>query len=144
MDRRVLAIVGVCVTLFVAFVARGALLSIGRVALVALLLALVAGVALLATREPAYERVKVGEATRVLRRPVDGDGESRCSECDTVVEAGDGGERRRFVREWVLFGVPLVLLDDGENVYCSACADGRTVEEVSELTNIDDELLREK
>ncbi|EJN59761.1 hypothetical protein [Halogranum rubrum] len=135
MDRRVLAIVGVCVALFVAFLARGVLLSVGRVALVALLLALVAGVALLVTREPAYGRFTVGERTRILRRPVDEQGAHRCVDCEQAVT---DGERRRFVREWVLFGVPLVLLDDGENVYCSACAG----DETSELD--DDELLREK
>lgn len=142
MDRRVVTVVGVAILLFVGFLARGVLLSVGRVVLVALVLALVAGVALLVTRQPAYRRTKVGPGTRVLRRPLDGDGRHRCAECDAVV---DDGERRRFVREWVLFGVPLLLLDDGENVYCSSCA-GSVVDADSEhdATATDANLLREE
>jgi hypothetical protein len=142
MDRRVVAVVGVTILLFVGFLARGVLLSVGRIVLVALVLALVAGVALLVTRQPAYRRTKVGAGTRVLRRPLDGDGRHRCAECDTVVE---DGERRRFVREWVLFGVPILLLDDGENVYCSSCA-GNVVDADKELESPDTnaDLLREE
>ena len=149
MDRRVLAVVGFVALLFVGFLARGVLLSVGRIALVALVLALVASLGVLATRQPAYRRTTVGPATRVLRRPVgDGDDTTRhhCAECDTVVQTG---ERRRFVREWVLFGVPVLLLDDGENVYCSSCAgDGDVTEaafdDVTELEAADTDLLDEK
>lgn len=123
MDRRLLAVVGGCATLFAAFLARGLLLSVGRVVLVALAVALVGGIAVLATRPPAYRRSKVGTGTRVLSYPVSADETHRCVDCDALVTEG---ERRRFVREWVLFGVPLLLLDDGENVYCAACAADRT------------------
>ena len=119
MDRRALAVVGGCAALFAAFLARGLLLSVGRVVLVALVLALVAGFALLVTRDPAYPRTTVGEGTRVLRTPLSDAFDGDCADCDGPAA---GGERRRFVREWVLFGVPLLLLDDGTNVYCRTCA----------------------
>ncbi|SDL95367.1 hypothetical protein SAMN04487949_0293 [Halogranum gelatinilyticum] len=119
MDRRLLAALALCATLVVGFLARGLLLSVGRVVLVALALALVGGVAYLVTRQPAYRRSKVGEGTRILKQPVSAAADAHCVECDAAVT---DGERRRFVREWVLFGVPLLLLDDGENVYCASCA----------------------
>ncbi|SEO57020.1 hypothetical protein SAMN04487948_103280 [Halogranum amylolyticum] len=142
MDRRALAVVGFVTLLFVGFLARGVLLSVGRIALVAFVLALLAGVALVATRQPAYRRSTVGPATRVLRRPLERDDRHRCAECDAVV---DDGERRRFVREWVLFGVPILLLDDGENVYCSSCT-GRTIDadEAVDATDSDADRLRER
>jgi hypothetical protein len=119
MDRRLLAVLALCGTLLVGFLARGLLLSVGRVVLVALALALAGGVAYLVTRQPAYRRSKVGEGTRVLTERVAPTADEHCVECDAAVS---DGERRRFVREWVLFGVPLLLLDDGENVYCASCA----------------------
>ena len=119
MDRRPLGIGLAALALFAAFLLRAALLSIGRVLLAALLVTLAAGVVALLTRPAAYSRTTVGVARRVLRRPLPGDFEGACVECGAPAA---GGQRRRFVEEFVVFGVPVLLLDDGENAYCPSCA----------------------
>jgi hypothetical protein len=119
MDRRLLGIGLAAVAVFAAFLFRAVLLSVGRVLLAAALIALIAGLAALATRPAAYPRSTVGVAGRVIRRPLPPDFAGDCVECDAPAA---GGQRRRFVREFVVLGVPLLLLDDGENAYCPTCA----------------------
>jgi hypothetical protein len=113
-----LAVVGFGLLLGVAF--RSALLAVGRLAFVVFLVAVGVAAALLVTATPAYDRTTVGVATRVLDRPLDGP--TTCVACD---ERTDTGTRRVYVREWVVFGVPLVLADAGENDYCTTCAESR-------------------
>lgn len=97
---------------------RSTLFAVGRVVFVLVLVAVgVAGV-LLVTATPAYSRTTVGVASRVIERPLAEP--STCVVCDDSI---DGGTRHLFVREWVLFGVPVVLADAGENDYCAACVD---------------------
>lgn len=97
---------------------RSALFAVGRVVFVLVLVAVgVAGV-LLATATPAYSRTTVGVASRVIERPLADS--STCVVCDDPIAQGS---RHLFVREWVLFGVPVVLADAGENDYCAACVD---------------------
>jgi hypothetical protein len=88
---------------------------VGRLVVVALSVALAAGTVALLSRTPAYGRWRVGRGSRVLTRPAE---RGTCLAC-----GGDatGGRRRRFVREVVVLGVPLVLLDDGTNRYCPDC-----------------------
>ena len=121
MDRRLLAVGLAALSLFAAFLLRAALLSVGRVLLAALLLALAAGTVALLTRPAAYPRRTVGSARRVLRQPLPAGFEGACVECDALAA---GGRRRRFVEEFVVLGVPVLLLDDGENAYCPSCAGG--------------------
>jgi hypothetical protein len=118
MRRRWIALAVVAFGLVVGVVARSALLAVGRLAFVVLLLAIGVGALLLLTATPAYDRSKVGVGSRVVDRPLDET--TTCVACDEAIETG---RRRVFVSEWVLFGVPLVLLDRGENDYCPACAD---------------------
>lgn len=126
---------------------RSALLAVGRVVGVLLVVALLVGCLLLVTATPAYRRSRVGVGSRVLERPLGtatgtggsagseraeserADGSPTCVVCDG---AADGGVRRTFVREWVLLGVPLVLLDRGENAYCPACVESDPLEEEHE------------
>lgn len=44
--------------------------------------------------------------------------EGRCDECGDAIAAG---ERRRYARQVVAFGVPLYTLDWGVNTYCYDC-----------------------
>lgn len=120
MVRPLRAAVGVLAVVLVgALLVRVAIHPAGRLLVVGLVLALAAAAIALVRREPAYPRETVGIGRRVLSSPV-GDGEGvACVECDAPAA---GGRRRRFVREWVLVGVPVVVLDDGANVYCADCA----------------------
>ncbi|KTG08181.1 hypothetical protein AUR64_01000 [Haloprofundus marisrubri] len=148
----------VALTLFVLVAAvafRGLLLSVGRVVFLLGFLALVVGAAVLLIQPTAYSRTTFGPARRVVCRPlgstenaaerddgvgIDADGstlEFDCVACDRRVTAG---ESHRFVREFVVAGVPLVLLDDGENRYCRACAADERGEAADE-GDIDDAAL---
>jgi len=86
--------------------------GVGRVVLPVLALALVAALAWLLTRTPAHPRTTVGPRTRLLDAPA-GDTDATCVECDAPATV-----RRRFVREWVVLGVPVLLLADGTNHLC--------------------------
>lgn len=48
-----------------------------------------------------------------------------CGACQSSV--GEG-VRRVYNRQFVLFGVPLFTLEEGENTYCKPCANGEVVE----------------
>jgi hypothetical protein len=120
MVRPLRVAVGVLAALLAGLVLlRVAVHPVGRLLVVGLVLALALGVLAVLRREPAYPRDTVGTGRRVLSSPVGDDEDATCVECD---DAAAGGRRRRFVREWVLAGVPVVVLDDGENVYCAECA----------------------
>jgi hypothetical protein len=88
----------------------------GRVVLPVLSLAVLAGAVVLLSRPAAYPRHAVGVRSRVLDD--DAPADSRCVECDARATAV-----RRYVREGVVLGVPVVLLDDGTNAYCDDCRD---------------------
>ncbi|MUV58158.1 hypothetical protein [Halogeometricum sp. CBA1124] len=126
------------------FVALGALARTpaGRFVLPLVSLAVLGGMAYLLTRDPAYARTTVGARTRLLDSREDGAGDGRADGADGADDgrengAGDDGvapgrvacidcgapatTTRRFVREFVVLGVPLVLLDDGTNRYCDDC-----------------------
>lgn len=115
------------------FVALGALARTpaGRFVLPLVSLAVLGGMAYLLTRDPAYARTTVGARTRLLDSRADGadDGRENGAGDDGVapgrVACIDCGApattTRRFVREFVVLGVPLVLLDDGTNRYCDDC-----------------------
>jgi hypothetical protein len=115
---------------------RSALLAVGRFAFVLLLVAVAVAIGLLTTATPAYRRSKIGVGSRVLEQRLDaGDADSSiCVSCDAPIETG---VRRRFVREWVAFGVPLVLLESGENHYCEACAETTITGAASVATEVE-------
>jgi hypothetical protein len=115
------------------FVALGALARTpaGRFVLPLVSLAVLGGMAYLLTRDPAYARTTVGARTRLLDSREDGaddgrendtgddgvaPGRAACIDCGAPATT-----TRRFVREFVVLGVPLVLLDDGTNRYCDDC-----------------------
>ncbi|ELZ95143.1 hypothetical protein C440_08702 [Haloferax mucosum ATCC BAA-1512] len=106
--RRELAVV---VALFV-LVGALARTSAGRFVLPLVSVAVVAALVILLFRTPAYSRTTFGPRTRIL--------ESTPNTTDTAcVECGSPATTlRRYVREWVVLGVPVVLLDDGENPVC--------------------------
>jgi hypothetical protein len=119
MVRPLRVAVGALAVLLVGVVlVRVALHPVGRFLVLGLLVALAVGVVALVRREPAYPRDTVGVGRRVLSSRAT-DETATCVECDRPAA---GGRRRRFVREFVLVGVPVVVLDDGENVYCADCA----------------------
>lgn len=125
MRRRWVALAVAAFGLVVGIAFRSALFAVGRLVFVVLLVAVGVGAFLLLTATPAYDRSKVGVGTRVVDRPLAD--ATTCVACDDEIEAG---RRRVFVREWALLGVPLVLLDSGENDYCPACADEETLDSV--------------
>jgi hypothetical protein len=86
----------------------------GRLVLPVLSIVVVAAVVVLLSRPAAYPRRAVGVRSRVL----DGDApaDATCVVCDAPATTS-----RRYVREGVVLGVPLVLLDDGSNAYCDDC-----------------------
>jgi hypothetical protein len=88
---------------------------LGRLVVLALSVGVAAGTVALLSRTPAYGRWRIGRGTRVLTRPAEG---GSCLACGG---GAAGGQRRRFVREAVVLGVPVVLLDDGTNRYCPDC-----------------------
>jgi hypothetical protein len=106
----------------------------GRFALPLVSLAVLGGMAYLLTRDPAYARTTVGARTRLLDSPADDAGGGRENGATDGRDGGVAPDRaacidcgapatttRRFVREFVVLGVPLVLLDDGTNRYCDDC-----------------------
>lgn len=66
-----------------------------------------------------YPLRTVGKARRVTREPIEEGDARHCSVCGATTE---GGERREYAEQWVLFGVPLTNVDWGTNDYCSECA----------------------
>ncbi|WP_423743833.1 hypothetical protein V5735_12545 (plasmid) [Haladaptatus sp. SPP-AMP-3] len=71
----------------------------------------------LSRAERAYDRGRYGVGRRVVTERIAlGDGE--CSVCGTH---GGNGVRRRFVRELVVDGVPIALVESGSNDYCREC-----------------------
>ena len=102
--------------LFVVFALVGALARTpaGRVVLPFASLAVLAAFAYLLTRDAAYSRTALGTRTRLLDAPTESDG--ACVECGAPAMT-----TRRYVREFVVLGVPLLLLDDGTNRYCADC-----------------------
>jgi hypothetical protein len=105
---RELAAVVALLILFGALARSGA----GRIVLPLVSLVVVAGLVVLLSKQPAYARTVVGPRTRVLESvPADTDGE--CVEC-----AAPATRIRHYVREWVVLGVPVVLLDDGRVPVC--------------------------
>ncbi|MDS0295908.1 hypothetical protein [Halogeometricum luteum] len=107
------------VALFAVFAAVGALARTpaGRVVLPFASLAVLGGFAYLLTREAAYARTTLGTRTRLLDSPAES-GDAACVDCGAPATT-----TRRYVREFVVLGVPLVLLDDGTNRYCADCLD---------------------
>ncbi|ELZ30970.1 hypothetical protein C474_10926 [Halogeometricum pallidum JCM 14848] len=116
-SRRGLAL---AVALFALFAAIGALARTpaGRVVLPFVSLAVLAAFAFLLTREAAYARTAAGVRTRLLDSPASAGGDDDCAACGAPATT-----TRRYVREFVVLGVPLVLLDDGTNRYCADCLD---------------------
>jgi hypothetical protein len=122
-DSRPLAILAGALAVVLAGVVllRLAVHPVGRLVVVGLAVGVAAGLAWTLTRPAAYDRTRIGTGTRVLTRPAT-PSDGPCVECDADGPALDAGERRQYVREAVVAGVPLVVLDRGENVYCAGCA----------------------
>ncbi|WP_266079004.1 hypothetical protein [Haladaptatus caseinilyticus] len=70
----------------------------------------------------AYDRGRYGIGRRVVTErttlPADG-----CSVCGYDTPKNQPGIRRRFVKELVVDGVPVALIDSGQNDYCPKCAE---------------------
>lgn len=86
-----------------------------------LLLVVLVPAALLSYRlgraERAYDRGRYGVGRRVVTERITL-GKVACGVCDSH----DGnGVRRRFVKELVVDGVPIVLVESGTNDYCEEC-----------------------
>ncbi|QIB72976.1 hypothetical protein GL213_14695 [Halogeometricum borinquense] len=86
----------------------------GRFVLPLVSLVVLVGFVYLMTRDTAYTRTTFGIRTRLLDSADGGDHD--CTECGAPATT-----TRRFVREFVLLGVPVLLLDDGQNRYCDDC-----------------------
>lgn len=108
------------VALFALFAVIGALARTpaGRVVLPFVSLAVLGAFAYLLTRDAAYARTTVGTRTRLFDTDSPTEGDDDCVACGAPATT-----TRRFVREFVVLGVPLVLLDDGTNRYCADCLD---------------------
>lgn len=92
---------------------------VSRVVLPAVSVAVLAGLAWVLSKPAAYPRTAVGVRTRVVESAANGTESGTPPSC---VECGDAATtRRRYVREGVVLGVPLVLFEDGENAYCEDC-----------------------
>ncbi|WP_410765992.1 hypothetical protein [Haloferax sp. DFSO60] len=105
---RELAVVVVLLALFGALVRSGT----GRIVLPLVSLVVAAGLVILLLKQPAYARTTVGSRTRIL----DSTGsktDAQCVECDAPAT-----RVRRYVRELVVLGVPVVLLEDGRVPVC--------------------------
>ncbi|MFC7204948.1 hypothetical protein ACFQJC_15630 [Haloferax namakaokahaiae] len=105
---RELAAVVALLVLFGALVRSGA----GRIVLPLVSLVVAAGLVVLLLKQPAYTRMAVGPRTRILES-VPSDTEAECVEC-----AAPATRIRHYVREWVVLGVPVVLLDEGRVPVC--------------------------
>ncbi|WP_396611014.1 hypothetical protein ACH9L7_12430 [Haloferax sp. S1W] len=102
------------VALVVVFALIGALArtGAGRFVLPVVGLAVAAAVGGLLLRSPAYTRTTFGPRTRILES-LSPDADAVCVECGSQATTV-----RRYVREWVALGVPVVLLDDGQIPVC--------------------------
>ncbi|SFR33278.1 hypothetical protein [Halogeometricum limi] len=100
------------------FAAVGALARTpaGRLVLPFVSLAVLLGFGYLLTRDAAYARTTLGVRSRLLDR-------SAAEGHDCVACGAPAATTRRYVREFVLLGVPVLLLDDGTNRYCADCLD---------------------
>jgi hypothetical protein len=126
---RTTVVVAVAAVLLAAVLLRAALHPLGRLVVLATLLAAGGGFVVLLVRPAAYPRARVGVGTRVTTARI-AEGEPDPGTCVDCGDEAAGGLRRRFVREAVVAGVPLVLLDDGENRYCPACVPEEWSDEV--------------
>ncbi|WP_424007526.1 hypothetical protein [Haloferax denitrificans] len=113
---RLLRELAVAVTLLV-IVGVLARSGVGRFVLPVVGLAVAAALAALLSKRPAYPRTAVGPRTRIIESAV-ASADAACVECGSPATT-----RRRYVREWVVLGVPVVLLDDGDNPVCDAHRD---------------------
>ncbi|AFK17892.1 hypothetical protein E6P09_03855 [Haloferax mediterranei ATCC 33500] len=106
--RRELAVVVALFVLVGALARTGA----GRFVLPVVSLGVAVALGVLLLKQPAYSRTTFGPRTRIL--------ESTPNTSDAVcVECGSPATTlRHYVREWVVLGVPVVLLDDGKNPVC--------------------------
>ncbi len=76
----------------------------------------------LSRAERAYDRGRYGVGRRVVTERITFD-DTECGVCGTC----DGnGVRRRFVKELVVDGVPVALVDSGHNDYCRKCFAGES------------------
>ncbi|WP_423746080.1 hypothetical protein V5735_17650 (plasmid) [Haladaptatus sp. SPP-AMP-3] len=66
----------------------------------------------------AYSPTSFGVKHRTDTRPIETDERVRCDCCGGRTE---DGERRRYAKQQVAFGIPLRTLDWGENAYCREC-----------------------
>jgi hypothetical protein len=86
-----------------------------------LLLVVLVPVALLSYRlsraERAYDRGRYGVGRRVVTDRITLDD----AECGVCGDHGGNGVRRRFVKELVVDGVPVALVESGSNDYCREC-----------------------
>ncbi|MCO8242842.1 MULTISPECIES: hypothetical protein [unclassified Haladaptatus] len=106
----------------------------------------------LSRAERAYDRGRYGIGRRVVAERLSL-GDEECDVCDTH---GGNGVRRRFVKELVVDGVPVALVESGYNDYCRECfadestrlvadrndensEDGETAEPVGECERVDPE-----
>lgn len=102
----------VVVAVLLAVVGALARTSAGRFVLPLVAVGVATSLGYLLFKRPAYSRMSLGPRTRILEStPAATD--LRCVECDAPATT-----TRRYVREWVILGVPVVLLDDGENPVC--------------------------
>ncbi|ADE03332.1 hypothetical protein [Haloferax volcanii] len=106
--------VAVALLVIVGVLARS---GVGRFVLPVVGLAVAAALVALLATQSAYPRTAVGPRTRIIESAAQS-ADAACVECGSPATA-----RRRYVREWVVLGVPVVLLDDGENPVCDAHRD---------------------
>ncbi|KAB1192750.1 hypothetical protein GJR96_04555 [Haloferax sp. MBLA0076] len=102
----------VVVVVLLAFVGALARTSAGRFVFPLVALVVVVGMGLLLRKRPAYSRTTFGPRTRILESDA-AEPDVTCVECDAPATTV-----RHYVREWVVLGVPVVLLDDGFNPVC--------------------------
>ncbi|MCO8267891.1 hypothetical protein NKF06_15170 [Haloferax sp. AB510] len=91
--------------------------GVGRFVLPVVGLVVAAALVVLLSKQPAYARTAVGPRTRIIESVVES-ADAACVECGSPATT-----RRRYVSEWVVLGVPVVLLDDGEIPVCDAHRD---------------------
>ncbi|KAB1187009.1 MULTISPECIES: hypothetical protein [Haloferax] len=106
--RRELVVVVVLLVIIGALVRTSA----GRFVLPLVAVGVVASLGYLLFKTPAYSRTTFGPRRRILES-TSSDTNATCVECGAPATT-----IRRYVREWVVLGVPVVLLDDGRNPVC--------------------------
>lgn len=76
----------------------------------------------LSKAQRAYDRGRYGIGRRVVteRTTLTDDG---CSACNRDETRNQSGIRRQFVKELVVDGVPVALVECGRNDYCADCAE---------------------